>query len=559
MRYITVASLSVALLAAAGGGPLWAQGKPGEPEVWPKGVLPGGGTEGGFRQFADRDYAWTGLRMPAEYTGYFRNQRADLGLTSQGWDNFNPHRTADADWFGIFFYFAAPPSERNKHVAAAPSLANANNKGYTVNSQLSSIFGEVIAMDGSLGPYHAGATDSGAGDCLDFRILRRGTPLLAASDCPPTWGTLGWQGTRPVTADGWLDWADDVGDANFSFDDWRVPLQHKDTVRSLGTFQSFAFWSDYSSETLFGSSVYPAYNNVVPGGTGAATRPGWPLGMKVKMDVFSFDTHELRNVAWMQLTITNESQSVYGVGLDYDSLYMGFQLGFLHSGAAGTGSSVYRDPSTNAVRSTNFCQGFTQTSSKDTGLGGHGCGPGEDPAHVYSDWGSARPNGPGPGFPFGASSFIVLKSPIGDLRNKLLTDPGSRFFGKGDPESWDDTITYSHGHMCGFHGCSRYAWNATASNSPTSDFEQRQFGMVASITPDVIGRRDPISDITDHIAWDTWRWEEYPNRLPIGGPGGLDFNKWTPGGWDYNDDGVPDTLYYDDCSDNAGLQYDRFT
>jgi hypothetical protein len=558
MRYMVRSLVSVGLLAlASGGGQLLAQGKPGEPEVLPKGVMPGRG-ESAFSQFADRDYAWTGMRMPAEYTGYFRNQQANLGITSQGWDNFNPDPVADADWFGMFFYFAAPPSERNKHAAGgAPSLANANNKGYTVNSQLSTIFGEVIAMDQSLGPYHSGATDSGAGDCLDFRIIGSGNPLLAASDCEPTWGSLGWQGTRPVDgADGWLDWAADVGDANFSFDDWRVPLEFKDTTSFIGAFQSFAFWSDYSSETLFGSSVYPAYNNVVPGGTGAATRTGWPLGMKVKMDMFSWPAANLTNTAWLQLTVTNESEAVYGVGLDYDSLYMGFQNGYLTFGAAGQGSSNYRDPTTNAIRVTNFCTGITQTSSKDTGLGGNGCGPGEDPAHTFSDWGSSPPNGVGAGFPYGAIGFVVLKSPIGDMRNKLLTDPTSDFFGKGDPETWDDTINFNHGHMCGFHGCSRYLWNATASTSPTSDFEQRQFGMVASITSDVVGDRDPSADITNHIAWDTWRWEEYPNRTPVGGPGGMDFNFWTPGNWDWDDDGFDDVLAWDDCSDNAGLQFD---
>jgi hypothetical protein len=451
------------------------------------------------------------------------------------------------DWFGMFFYVAAPPSERDKFVAqGVTSLANANNKGYTVNSFLSQYTGEMQPGDGTLGPYHSGAQDSGAGDCTDFRILGSGTVLMAGSDCEPTWGSLGWEGSRNITEEGYLDWAATIPSNQFAFDPWIVPDEFKDETKFLGAFQGFGFFMDYSSEALFGSATHPAYNDVVPGGVGPATRSGWPLGMLIKYDFFNWPARNLVNVAWFQLTITNNSELVYGVPLDFDSLYMGLQPGWLQFNQ---GSSLYRDPLNNVVRGATFCQGLVNSSSQ--GTSGNGCGPGGDPQHPASSWGSAPPEGVGAGFNYGAAAIQVLKSPIGDVRNKLLTDPTSAFFGLGDPETWDDTITFNHGHMCGFHGCSAVIWNAPGSLGATADYEQRQFGVVSSNTADVFGDRT-IADINQHVQWDTWRWEEYPDVNQ------LDYNRWTPGNWDWDGDGNDDELAWDDCTDNSLGQFDPF-
>jgi hypothetical protein len=201
------------------------------------------------------------------------------------------------------------------------------------------------------------------------------------------------------------------------------------------------------------------------------------------------------------------------------------------------GTSIYRNAGTGTVRGATFCQTPT-------------CGPGGDPAHPGNNWGSIPPAGLGTGFIYGAAAIVIMKSPIGDLRNKKLTqDP--LWLGKGDSEVHDDTITFNHGHMCGFHGCSAVVWSAAPSTDPISDYEQRQFGMVASIPSDVMGNR-ALGDPDDHTMWDMFRWEEYPDRSQ------LDFNRWTPGGWDYDGDLIEDEWAYDDCSDNGGAQYDPF-
>ncbi|MGD8866308.1 MAG: hypothetical protein PVI01_01735 [Gemmatimonadales bacterium] len=540
MRYMVRSLLGLAFLGFTAGvaGPLQAQTtKPGEPEVLGRSL---GRSDSRFRLFGERDFAESGLRMPADFTGCTDNT-SNLTTARQCWENFNPRPAGQYNmpsWFDMFFYWAAPPSERNKHAATIPSLANANNKGYTMLSRISEgMTGEILPMDGTLGPFHAGATEAGDGSCLDFRTLPSGVPLLAGNDCPPTWGSQGWQGTRFVDQDGFLAFADQVGDANFSFDSWRVPQELRRNDKFLGDFQTFGFFHDYSADALFGSSIHPSYGNVIPQGDPAEepTRSGWPLGLMAKMDVFAFFSPGLVNTSWWQITVVNNSAEVYGVGLDYDSVYMGLQPGWL---PYEQGASLYRSPGTGTVRGATFCQT-------------PGCGPGGDPMHPGDQWGSIPPNGLGEGFNYGAAAIIVMKSPIGDLRNKQFSDPASPFFGKGNPEEYDDTITFNHGHMCGFHGCSAVLWDGIPSTAATSDFEQRQFGMVASITSDVIGDR-ALGDIADHTAWDTWRWEAYPDR------GALDFNRWTPGNWDWNDDDVDDELAYDDCSDNSGPQFDEY-
>ena len=544
MRYMVRSSLRIGLLslltAGLGGADLLAQtAKPGEPEVLSRDARR---SNSRFRMFGDRDFAVAGLRLAGTWSGCTENS-GNFTTPDQCWNEPSP--LFMPNWFDIFFYWAAPPSEWTKHTAEVPSLANARGKGYTVNSALTQFSGEILPHDGTLGPLHAGAQSTDDGSCLDNQgsFIDPGNPLLAMSDCPQTWGSAGWQGTRFVDQDGFLAYAALIGDADFTFDTWRVPDELRRNDKFLGNVQTFGYFSDYSSEALFGSSVYQSYGNVIPeamGGNPAQNpgRTGWPLGLLAKQDAFSFAAPGLLNTAWYQFTVTNNSREVYGVALDYDSLYMGLQPGWL---TYEQGTSNYRDPANGVVRGATFCQTPT-------------CGPGGDPQHPGNQWGSIPPNGVGTGFNYGAAAIIVLKSPIGDLRNKKFTDSSDPFFMKGDPQTWDDTITFNHGHMCGFHGCSAVVWNASVTRPPltNTDYEQRQFGMVASITPDVIGDRT-VGNIAQHTMWDTWRWEEYPNV------GALDFNRWTPGGWDYDDDGADDELAYDDCSGKAGPQFDPVT
>jgi len=511
----------------------------------PRVLAPGRRATSEFRLFGGRDFAVSGLRLPGHWQGCTDNS-SNLTTATQCWDNLTPGALSfTPNWFDIFFYWATPPSEWRKHTAAVPSLANAAGRGYTMNAALSQFRGELLPHDGTLGPFHSGALSTADGGCRDFTAsgIRADQPLLAASDCPPTWGTLGWQGAEPVDGEGYLRWADRVGDAAFAFDPWAVPAELHRGDEFLGTFQTYGFFSDYSSETLFGSSDVPGYGNVIPEAAGGdptqpPERTGWPLGLFARMDAFSVDDLELGDVGWFQIQVTNRSRELYGVGLDYDSLYMGVLPGWLmYEG----GGSLYRDPAHGVVRGSPYC------TSTD-------CGGDRDPMHPAAQWGTIPPNGVGAGFFYGAAAIVVLKSPIGDLRNKKFTDPASPFFMRGDPAAWDDTITFNHGHNCGFHGCSAVTWNAAVQKPPIADtdYEQRQVGMVSSVTSDVLGRRT-LGEVALHTKWDTWRWEEFPDATQ------LDFNKWMPGGWDHDEDGQPDTLYFDDCSGNSGPQYDPVT
>lgn len=549
---ITLGSLLVALLLTAGSGDASAQsrGRPGEREVKPR-------QPSAFRLFGERDFAVSDLRVVGGFAGCAFND-GNIMTFQQCFSNPGapPGIVGDNDGVDLFdgeFYAAAPPSEWNKHRAVVPTLNNALGKGYTIvgsPSMLSITPNDLAALDGSLGTFHAGAQSTSDGTCLDHtETFGSGNPLLAGSDCPPTWGGAGWQGSRNVDQDGYAAWKADVGDLAFRFDPWLVPDSLKRLDKFLGNFQTYGFFHDYSADALLGSSVNPmAYNNVTPVGdqAKAPTRPGWPLGIQWKFDAFTFQAPALANIIFYQVTATNRSGEVYGVGLDYDSLYMGLTPGYLTNGEL-QGTSIYHSPAEGTVRWANHCT--SEDGPIGCGAGSKQAPAGGDPFHPGDQWGSCPPGGAACGFTYGAGAFVILKSPIGDLRNKLFTRTGSPFEGVGDPQIWDDTITFNHGRQCGFHSCSRNTWDRDPGTpAPAStDYEQRQFGLVASITRDALGDRiatDPAS-LSGHIAWDTWRWENYPDRTK------LDFNKWVPGGWDYNNDGTPDTLYLSSCTQNA--------
>ena len=407
---------------------------------------------------------------------------------------------------------------------------------------------DLAASDGTLGTHHSGAQSTADGTCADHsETIGPGNPLLAGSDCPPTWGSAGWQGSRNVDQDGYLAWMAEVGPSNFRFDPWRVPEELHRNDKFMGDFQTYGFFRDYSADALFGSAANPmAYNNVTPLGDPGTppTRPGWPLGLEWKFDIFTFQAPALANIIFYQLTVTNRSQDVYGVPVNYDSLYMGITPGYLTNGEL-QGTSIYHDPANGVVRWANHC---TSEDGGGCGAGSQQAPAGGDPFHPGNQWGSCPPGGAACGFTYGAGAFVILKSPIGDLRNKLFTRSGSPFEGAGDPSLWDDTITFNHGRQCGFHSCSRNTWDRDPGTPPPADtdYEQRQYGMVASIAKDALGDRvaTDATSLPGHIAWDTFRWQDYPDRTR------LDFNKYVPGGWDYNEDGVPDTLYLSSCTGN---------
>ncbi|MBI4542087.1 MAG: hypothetical protein HY705_03560, partial [Gemmatimonadetes bacterium] len=99
----------------------------------------------------------------------------------------------------------------------------------------------------------------------------------------------------------------------------------------------------------------------------------------------------------------------------------------------------------------------------------------------------------------------------------------------------DDTITFNHSHGCGFITCS----------GQSLDFSERSaFGMMSSTEPNVLDGR-AVTDMVDVSYWNVFHPSEvWPSRTDAQGRA---FNRYAPAGWDYDDDGVEDTLYIDNC------------
>jgi len=454
-------------------------------------------------------------------------------------------------------------------VARVPALANAIGGGWTVISSHQTGFDDLDAGDNSLGLHHAGLTSVSDNSCLDQRPIGAGFPLLAGSNCPETWGSEGWKGGRPVPLELWTQRYGALGN-NFNFDFWRVtdaeidaagvaPPSANSPGKTLGNFQAYGYTSDYTAETLCGTTVrrnyahiIPATSLVVPGGcTGsdpARRRPGWPLGIEVRFDAFTFQLPALKEIIFWQVTFTNRSGDVYGVKLDYDSVYISLTNGWFGN-AAIQQNPTWWVPETGAlVTSALPIQGVC------------------DPARIVSDLTCAR-WGANFGFTQAASAVMLLKSPIGDLRNKWFTRAGSAFYNPAHPLA-GDTLTFNHAHLCGFRNCGATIFASNPTTTP--DHERRSFGMLSSTELNVVGNRDITSGITVNQYWHTFRNFYFPTIRYTAGDAasvGSGFSRWAPSmagtNWDWGGppgsmnpkNGVQDTLAVDGCWINgcAGL------
>ncbi|HEX6870080.1 MAG TPA: hypothetical protein VF163_03190, partial [Micromonosporaceae bacterium] len=494
-------------------------GPDGEPTV-PSGVRP---------LSAGRDIAYSDLRS----AGYFNRVCAENKTAA-----FDPDHTPCALFFQVMnngftavwmrqgdWAWGVSPTDWQNAVAQVPSLANAIGGGWTVSVHEQTGFDDTDAADNSLGLHAAGVSTVNDRSCHDHRTsIGAGQPLLAGSNCPDTWGSEGWAGARAVPLEVYTQRFTTLGN-NFNFDFWRVSDAEIDAAgvpafKPMGNFQTYGYTSDYTAEILCGTSVYrnyahiiPTTSEVVPGGcTGsdpARRRPGWPLGIEVRFDAFTFQLPALKEVQYYQLTFTNRSRQVYGVGLDYDSLYMG-----LHNGWFGN-SNIQQNPTWWVP-----ALGALFTSALPI------MGP-CDPARIVSDLTCAR-WGANFGFVQGASALIFLKSPIGDLRNKWFSRAGSAFFNPVHPLA-GDTLTFNHAHLCGFRNCG----NTTYASNPatTPDHERRTFGMMSSTELNVVGNRDIVSGINANQYWHTFRNFYYPTVRYTAGDAasvGGGFSKWAP-------------------------------
>ena len=420
-------------------------------------------------------------------------------------------------YFDLSIVFAAPPSDMPSVINPVTSGLKGGGWTFNTTSLIAQFIGgtdKVWASDRSgsqLLSFGVKTTDDAS--CTNFTALRDGwmytlgAQLLPVSTCPPTHPPTGWQGRHLVEEEVYADLFEN--DPAFRDDPWRfwsVPEERQRTDKFIGDWQSYGEMNDFYFE------VKPKYGAVIPGQSGTPQYHGWPMGITVWFDAFYFGLPTTGGTTFWQGTIVNESEKVYGVGVDYDSMYIGINYNPLMGNQR---SAQYFDPSRSAILHANT---------------GNDC--------------AGKPVPPGSacvtpqnfdGFYSGGAAIVVLKSPLGDLRNKHFTDPESQFFDPTHPAR-GDTIGINHQHMCGFGGC----YPNTTGRSMRAGF-----GLIASRGTDVLDGRT-TGDLDASAYHRTFRPQAWPTRTG-------QFNKYVPGVhdtkpiWDYNKDGQPDTIYADAC------------
>jgi hypothetical protein len=516
----------------------------------------------GFRLFGLADAAYADIRNSNKQV-YFATCNLNGSMECDlGWAYTDKLPILESFWY-LDWAIGSPPSVRDKILATVPAAAGyAKAMGGGWNMQFrSNTDGTdlLLPSDGWLGQYMSGAASTNDKTCLDHtHNLAAGNPLLPTSDCPQTWGPLGWQGRRPITEAEFLAEAR-ANPSNFKFEFWKIPTGEPDPSgkldRFFGSFQTYGAFSDYSKDEVCGGGTLRTYGEVARGldlyascPNVPASKPGYPLGLEIRFDAFTYGIPALQDVIYYQATVTNNSKLLFGGnGVDYDSLY----FGPMPSGYSETQRNmIYHRPESGAIYTTvtcshvtPICNGAANVADLKTSdvvppsLGGTGAGP----------------------YEWGTSALVILKSPIGDLRNKLFSRPTSPFSTVAVPANVrDDTITFQHAHLCGFRACNKETYQLDY--KANSDYARRTFGMISSTDLNVLGNRNPATlggSVPGQMSWHTFRSADWPSvgsgigTGPANFPQTGGFNRWAPPGWDWNNDGVQDTLYFDTCSNKG--------
>ncbi len=497
-----------------------------------------------FRLFGEGDRAVTSLKSKGS-TAYGRGMEnfvtntgivdaADLNMDTQP-DLARPGGRS-GQYFDVAPNYAAPRSEWARFVALVPSLANATGGGYAVSRNFPTLgLREILAADFEFGTAFSGVQSTDAGGCRDqtadaLSNIAAGNTLLAGSDCPETWplvaGVPTFKGRRKITAEMWAATQAAQG-SEFNFDWWRVDSELASAGGTFGDFQTYGAYDD------FNSSMIGRFGNVVPGGSGDPQDEGWPLGLRTEFNAFTFALPTVANSMYWRAEIINETEQVYGVGLDYEKLYVGYTLQPIRSQESVFYSEVWRG----AILTAEGATGNPQCP---------GVAP---PGQGYIDCVGDQ------GFGLGVTGHVVLKSPIGDLRNVLLTcDPaegGERAANRAipcptnafnDPSNphAGDTITYNHMVMCPYGG------NCGSQTLIAPD--RQMFGALASNVDDVLNGRD-LASVGGGVQYAIFRNPNFPQDP-------APFSYWVPGDWDYTANGDNpggDTIFVPTCYGPPGV------
>jgi len=486
----------------------------------------------GFGLFAAEDIAVGTFRSTGGLRGGFANQGGPVpynqggGVVATHWMSANGGYV----FFEQGFVMAAGPSAYAKILAVNPAVRFMRGaQGYTFhfwNTAAAPDTRRIGAADGQFGQIFAGVTGAADGSCRDDPSSA-GTnwatqTLVAMKDCPATWPAAGFLGKRVIPDSVWRSTF--TSNTNgFRWDDWKIPAaRQSDTF--LGTQSLFGFMSDYYREQRL------RYGNVVPGGSGAPQADGFPLGVFLRVDGWQFGAPSTRNAQFYQATLINKSADVYGAGVDYDSLYFGLGPGHQMGGAAQY-ASVYVDIPNSTMYATK-----SNTSGNCTGSY-----PKRYDNSTFSACISTTDR-----FTRGVYATTWLKSPLGDLRNKLFTNPQSAYYAPSHPLR-GDTIMFNHGHPNQF-GFISNNWTRSSRSG---------FGMLSSKEDDYLDGRVG-TDFALNTYLYLFRPEDWSGSLPTN-LADAKFSKFAPSGtinpktgqpygsWDYNKDGIPDTISIVGC------------
>lgn len=481
-----------------------------------------GASSNAFNLFAAEDFGCATFRATGDIGGGTQNEGGPVSNQAAG--------TTACVSAQRGFYFEMPivggagPNEWRKIRAVYPNartmLGSPGYSGFfafTVGNPRKMSLGPA---DGQFGKTFSGVTSNTDGSCrADPNAFRfTGNSLLAMKDCPVTWGSEGFKAKAVIPDATWQD-RFKANPTGFSWDEWKIPTAQYDPTNTLGTQAIYTYMSDYYREQKL------RYGSVVAGGAGAPSEQGYPLGIEFKIDAFQFGNPAVRNTLWYQMTMVNKSADVYGVGVDYDSLYYGLGPGVASNQNANAFYFQPQEGSVYIVRSgaSGNCNGTSYPRRY----------PGQ----------TAGCNSTAAGFGGGAMVITFLKSPLGDLRNKLFTNPASPYFAPSHPNA-GDTITYNHAAAGGF-------------GNNNLQFSMRgAFGMVSGIESDYLDGRTPAQlGVGDFLF--KFMPEEFSGVVPDAAQ--ARFNKFVPGStinpvngqpfgkWDYNKDGVQDTISVPGC------------
>ncbi len=494
----------------------------------------------GFRLFGLGDFALTGMRSGGN--SYWKT-------TSNGPSDDNTLYSAGlpgriisrgiGGWFELQLWMAASRGDWSRFRDIVPSLENVKGGGWNHRTQLSRWTSDrrelaFTGRDGSVGSLFSGVTtESGTGSCRDNSsavnsFIASGLPLLPGSDCPDTWVGSTFDGERPVPDSVYLNMFK-ANPSGFTWDDWKVPASRRSQDKLYGAFQTFG------SAVDFGREQRSYFGSVIPGGSGAPIKEGYPMGIEWRFEAWTYAVPTVADAMFWKANIINRSADVYGVGLDYDSLFLGFMGRPFPSGTQSP--TFYVDLKRQAYIGSMINQNGTNCYGANHGAnvtGGYSAGGLLTARLCLSNASGARGNN-------GTyQAVVVLKSPIGDLRNKKFTDAASPFYNPTHPNR-GDTLNINQANACGFTCVTSNGIGVSA---------RATYGVLTNNEADIFAAVRPPSEWSAQGYFDMFHNYDFPTRWsPQTGRAGGFARYIPPGNWDYNHDGKLDTLKVFHCTD----------